>query len=151
MQLIPIPSTFTAAPADARLAPDYYVQPDGLGAYITRLLRSCPTVFDIKATMTADLDHLTAVGLHTEPGGVVEDGALLQGEVIVQAGARIEAGAQVVGPVLICAGAIVAAGPSPSPPTTAPPRSSSPWPCRGWRMMSSRRPGSGYTRSRCDP
>ncbi|MET8382944.1 hypothetical protein ABZV14_08080 [Streptosporangium canum] len=110
MQLIPIPRSFAAAPADARLAPDYYVQPDGLGLYITRLLRSCPTVFDIKATMTADLDHLTAVGLHTEPGGVVEDGALLQGEVIVQAGARIEAGAQVVGPVLICAGAIVAAG-----------------------------------------
>ncbi|SFI08960.1 bifunctional UDP-N-acetylglucosamine pyrophosphorylase / Glucosamine-1-phosphate N-acetyltransferase [Streptosporangium canum] len=108
MQLIPGP--FTTAPADIRLAPDYYFQPDDLGPYIMRLLKSCPTVFDIKSTMAADLDHLAAAGLYAEPRGVVEDGALLQGEVIVQAGARIEAGAQVVGPALICTGAIVSAG-----------------------------------------
>ncbi|WP_433253906.1 hypothetical protein ACQPYK_11310 [Streptosporangium sp. CA-135522] len=108
MQLIP--NSCTAPPAHAQLAPDYYFQPDGLGSYITRLLRSCSTVFDIKATMAADLDRLSVAGLHAEPCGIVETGALLCGEVIIQAGARIEAGAQVIGPVLICTGAIVAAG-----------------------------------------
>lgn len=58
--------------------------------------------------MAADLDH---GGEDLREGqGVVEDGALLQGDVIVQTGARIEAGAQVIGPVLVCAGAVVAAG-----------------------------------------
>ncbi|MEU5444589.1 LbetaH domain-containing protein [Streptomyces griseofuscus] len=102
----PIPSTAPAA--DGRLTPAYYVRPEGLGPYITRLLTGCSTVFDIKATMAADLDH---GGEDLRAGqGVVEDGALLQGDVIVQTGARIEAGAQVMGPVLVCAGAVVAAG-----------------------------------------
>ncbi|GAA4221595.1 bifunctional UDP-N-acetylglucosamine pyrophosphorylase/glucosamine-1-phosphate N-acetyltransferase [Streptosporangium album] len=100
----------TAHAVDARLAPDYYFHPDGLDSYITQVLRNCRTVFDIKPAMTADLDDPAAAGLYDAPRGVVEDGALLRGEVIVQAGARIEAGAQVIGPVLICAGAIVAAG-----------------------------------------
>ncbi|MFF5027804.1 hypothetical protein ACFY2J_26835 [Streptomyces collinus] len=102
----PIPSTAPAA--DDRLTPAYYVRPEGLGPYIARLLASCSNVFDIKATMAADLDH---GGEDLRAGqGMVEDGALLQGDVIVQAGARIEAGAQVIGPVLVCAGAVVAAG-----------------------------------------
>lgn len=99
-----------ARTADARLAPDYYFRSDGLGAYITGLLSNCRTVFDIKPAMTADLDNPVAVGLEGLPRGVVEAGALLRGEVIVEAGARVEAGAQIVGPVLICAGAVVAAG-----------------------------------------
>ncbi|MEU4077564.1 hypothetical protein [Streptomyces venezuelae] len=102
----PIPSTAPAA--DDRLTPAYYVRPEGVGRYITGLLARCSSVFDIKATMAADLDR---GGEDLRDGwGVVEDGALLQGDVIVQAGARIEAGAQVIGPVLVCAGAVVAAG-----------------------------------------
>ncbi|OLO25927.1 hypothetical protein PZ61_0236635 [Streptomyces sp. MNU77] len=102
----PIPSTEPAA--DVRLTPTYYFRPEGLGPYVTGLLNRCPSVFDIKAAMAADLGHR---GEDLREGqGVVEDGALLQGDVIVQAGARIEAGAQVTGPVLVCAGAVVAAG-----------------------------------------
>lgn len=107
MPAIPAPSPALAA--DARLVPAYYLRPEGLGPYITGLLESCRSVFDIKPAMAADLDD-RAVRLRDEHRGIVEDGALVQGEVIVQAGARIEAGAQVIGPVLICAGAVVAAG-----------------------------------------
>lgn len=102
----PVPSTALAA--DARLAPAYYFRPEGLGPYVTGLLDGCARVFDIKASMAADLDH---GGEYLHDGhGVIEDGALIQGEVIVQAGARIEAGAQVIGPALICTGTVVAAG-----------------------------------------
>lgn len=59
--------------------------------------------------MAADLND-RAARLRDAHRDVVEDGALVQGDVIVQAGARIEAGAQVIGPVLICTGAVVAAG-----------------------------------------
>lgn len=104
---IPVPSTALAA--DARLAPAYYFRSDGLGPYVTALLASCRSVFDIKAAMTADLDN-GAARLRDGNGGVVEDGALLHGEVVVQVGARIEAGAQIVGPVLICTGTVVSAG-----------------------------------------
>ncbi|WP_416971998.1 hypothetical protein [Streptomyces sp. 4F14] len=96
-----------ALAADPRLAPSYYVQPDGLGLYVTALLKRCHSVFDIKAAMTADLDD--GVLLRCDDG-IVEAGALIQGEVMVQAGARIEAGAQVIGPVLVCAGSVVSAG-----------------------------------------
>ncbi|MEU5324206.1 hypothetical protein AB0G67_46960 [Streptomyces sp. NPDC021056] len=103
-----IPAPLSARAADARLSPAYYVRADGLGPYITDLLENCHTVFDIKPAMAADLDD--AAGLRNEHSGVVEEGALVQGDVVVQAGGRIEAGAQVVGPVLICTGAVVAAG-----------------------------------------
>ncbi|MER6121389.1 hypothetical protein ABT173_01555 [Streptomyces sp. NPDC001795] len=102
----PVPSMALAA--DDRLAPAYYIRPEGLDPYLTRLLAGCSSVFHIKATMAADLDHGRTDFRAGQ--GVVEDGALLQGDVIVQAGARIEAGAQVMGPVLVCAGAVVAAG-----------------------------------------
>ncbi|WP_416968240.1 hypothetical protein [Streptomyces sp. 4F14] len=102
----PVPSTAPAV--DARLAPDYYFRSECLGPYVARLLEGCSSVFGIKAAMAADLD---AGGEQLREGqGVVEDGALLHGDVIVQARARIEAGAQVIGPVLVCAGAVVAAG-----------------------------------------
>lgn len=98
----------TALAADARLTPAYYIRSEGLGPYVTALLAGCTTVFDIKAAMAS---HLDQGGEHLRDGqGVVEDGALLQGEVIVQTGARIKAGAQVIGPVLICTSAVVAAG-----------------------------------------
>lgn len=103
----PVPPLALAV--DARLAPAYYFRSDGLGPYVTGLLASSPSVFDIKAVMAADLGN-GAARLRDGHGGVVEDGAMLHGEVIVQAGARIEAGAQIVGPVLICTGAVVSAG-----------------------------------------
>ncbi|MFD9285298.1 hypothetical protein ACFWD7_50265 [Streptomyces mirabilis] len=102
----PVPRT--APITDVRLTPAYYVRPEGLGPYVAALLGRCSSVFDIKAAMAADLAH---GGEHLrDRQGVVEDGAVVQGEVIVQAGARIEAGAQVIGPVLICTGAVVAGG-----------------------------------------
>jgi len=100
------PSTMTAV--DARLMPAYYFEAESLGPYVTGLLERCPSVFDLKKTMTADLDH-DITRLHSGRG-VIEDGALLQGEVVVQAGARIEAGAQVIGPVLVCTGSVISAG-----------------------------------------
>ncbi|MFM9607575.1 hypothetical protein DF268_45130 [Streptomyces sp. V2] len=102
------PVTSTASAVDTRLTPAYYFRSEGLGAYVNRLLEGCSSVFGIKAAMAADLDRGDEE--LREGQGVVEDGALLQGDVIVQAGARIEAGAQVIGPVLVCAGAVVAAG-----------------------------------------
>lgn len=106
----PIFVASAARTADARLAPGYYFHSEGLGPYITSVLSNCRTVFDIKPAMTAYLDDPDAAGLDGVPRGVVEDGALLKGEVIVEVGARVEAGAQIIGPVLICAGAVVAAG-----------------------------------------
>ncbi|MEV7284086.1 hypothetical protein AB0O01_05890 [Streptomyces sp. NPDC093252] len=99
----------TAPAVDTRLTPSYYIRPDGLGPYVTELLATCRTVFDIKSAMAAALAD-GAERLRDQQRGVVEDGALLQGEVFVEAGARIEAGAQVIGPVLICSGAVVSAG-----------------------------------------
>ncbi|MEU0110694.1 hypothetical protein ABZ313_35760 [Streptomyces sp. NPDC006251] len=93
---------------DARLTPGYYIQADDLGPHVTGVL-ACSSVFDIKSAMAA-LFTDGADRLRDEHRGVVQDGALLEGDVIVQAGARIEAGAQVMGPVLVCAGAVVAAG-----------------------------------------
>ncbi|MCX4826509.1 hypothetical protein OG883_43515 [Streptomyces sp. NBC_01142] len=93
---------------DPRLAPSYYIEPDALGPYVTALLERCRSVFDIKRAMTADLDDGTL--LRSTGGGIVETGALIQGEVIVQTGARIEAGAQVIGPVLVCSGTVISAG-----------------------------------------
>ncbi|MFF4205756.1 hypothetical protein ACFYZ8_34470 [Streptomyces sp. NPDC001668] len=99
----------TASAVDARLAPSYYIQSDDLGLYVAGLLAKCRSVFEIKTAMAADLAE-GAEDLQDQGTGIVEDGALLQGKVFVQAGARIEAGAQVVGPVLICSGAVVSAG-----------------------------------------
>ncbi|MEU9833536.1 hypothetical protein AB0D67_18620 [Streptosporangium sp. NPDC048047] len=93
---------------DERLAPGYYVQVGDLTPRIAQLLARCTTVFDIKDAMAADLDGFTGAG--EEPRGAVEDGALIEGDVIVQAGARVEQGARIAGPVLICAGAVIAAG-----------------------------------------
>jgi NDP-sugar pyrophosphorylase family protein len=99
-----------AAPAvDVRLTPAYYLQADGLGPYVTGLLRRCPSVLGIKGMAAADLDHLTDL-LPAESTGIIEAGAHIQGLVIVQAGARVEAGAHIIGPVLVCSGAEVAAG-----------------------------------------
>ncbi|MFD8981620.1 hypothetical protein [Streptomyces sp. NPDC059564] len=90
------------------ITPAYYLRHDQLGTYVTGLLVRCTTVFDIKPTLTDDLDHPSRHGL--TGGGVIEEGAHVTGTVIVQPGARIEAGARVVGPVLVCEGAVVAAG-----------------------------------------
>jgi len=107
MQPMPSAPSVTVA-GDVRLTPGYYIQADQLGTHVSTLL-ACSTIFDIKAAMatllTGSVDQL-----RDEPGGVVEQGALVQGDVIVQAGARVEAGAQVIGPILICTGAVVAAG-----------------------------------------
>ncbi|MFF0309316.1 hypothetical protein ACFYSC_17960 [Streptosporangium sp. NPDC004379] len=92
---------------DERLAPGYYVQVGDLTPRIAQLPARCTTVFDIKDAMAADLDGFTGAG--EEPRGAVEDGALIEGDVIVQAGARVEQGARIAGPVLICAGAVIAA------------------------------------------
>ncbi|MER7514259.1 hypothetical protein ABTX82_38985 [Streptomyces lavendulae] len=91
------------------LTPAYYLSDPQLGAYISGLLARCTSVFDIKPTLTTDLDHPGAVGLH-DRGGLIEPGAHVSGDVIVQSGARIEAGARVSGPVLVCEGAVIAAG-----------------------------------------
>lgn len=104
---ISVPSTASAA--DGRLTPAYYFRSDGLGPYVTGLLARCRSVFDIKGFMARDLGN-SAARLGDGQGGVVEDGAALFGEVVVQSGARIEAGARVVGPVLICTGTVVSAG-----------------------------------------
>ncbi|MGW2838554.1 hypothetical protein ACWCWD_12230 [Streptomyces sp. NPDC001493] len=104
-----MPSTPSpTAAGDVRLAPGYYFRSDDLGSHVTSLLE-CSSVFGIKAAMV-ELLSSAAAGLRDEHCGVVEEGALLQGDVIVQAGARVEAGAQVVGPALICTGTVVAAG-----------------------------------------
>lgn len=101
----------TSPPAvDARLTPDYYVRATGLSSFIEDLLAACRTVFDIKTTIALVLDSPSASGLVPAQRGVVERGAEVQGEVIVEAGARIEAGARVVGPVLVCSGAVIARG-----------------------------------------
>lgn len=99
------PST---AAGDVRLSPRYYIRSDDLGAHVISLL-GCPSVFDIKAAVVKLLSR-AALGLRDEHCGAVEEGALLYGDVVVQAGARVEAGAQVVGPALICTGAVVGAG-----------------------------------------
>ncbi|MBP0932522.1 hypothetical protein J0X20_02640 [Streptomyces sp. KCTC 0041BP] len=91
------------------LTPAYYLADAQLGPYMIGLLARCSSVFAIKATLSADLDNPAAVGLD-DRGGVIEPGAHVSGDVIVQSGARIEAGARVTGPVLVCEGAVVAAG-----------------------------------------
>ncbi|MFE9852781.1 hypothetical protein ACFYPN_28855 [Streptomyces sp. NPDC005576] len=93
---------------DVRLTPGYYFRSHDLEPHVSRLL-ACPSVFAIKDA-TASLLSRAGGRLQGETGGVIEEGALLQGDVFVQAGARVEAGAQIVGPVLICTGAVVAAG-----------------------------------------
>ncbi|MFF7966792.1 hypothetical protein ACFZC3_15675 [Streptomyces sp. NPDC007903] len=105
------PTLLTPAPEIAvdELAPDYYLSGDQLGPYITGLLARCRTVFDIKPVLTGDLDAPAAAGL-ADRSGVIEDGAYVTGDVIVQRGARVEAGARVSGPVLVCEGAVISAG-----------------------------------------
>jgi bifunctional UDP-N-acetylglucosamine pyrophosphorylase/glucosamine-1-phosphate N-acetyltransferase len=103
-----IPTLSAAHVADVRFTPAYYFQSGEVGPYVQGLLRGCRSVFGIKAAMAADLDR--GAERLSNGHGVVEEGALLQGEVVVQAGARIEAGAQVIGPVLICTGAVISAG-----------------------------------------
>ncbi|WP_405772644.1 hypothetical protein OHU34_44055 (plasmid) [Streptomyces sp. NBC_00080] len=93
---------------DTRLMSAYYFGTEGLGSYVTALLERCPSVFDLKEAMTADLDR--EITRLRSGHGVIEDGAKLKGEVIVQAGARIEAGAQIIGPVLVCTGSVISAG-----------------------------------------
>jgi bifunctional UDP-N-acetylglucosamine pyrophosphorylase/glucosamine-1-phosphate N-acetyltransferase len=93
---------------DVRLRPAYYFSTECLGPYITGLLERCTSIFELKKAMATDLAHGNA-GV-SDGRGVVENGALLQGEVIVQAGARIEAGARVIGPVLVCTGSVLSAG-----------------------------------------
>ncbi len=100
------PSTRSAV--DTRLRPAYYFGTESLGSYVTGLLARCPSVFDLKKTMAADLDHEITRLRHGH--GVIEDGALHQGEVVVHAGARIETSAQVIGPVLVCTGSVISAG-----------------------------------------
>ncbi|MBT2458271.1 hypothetical protein [Streptomyces sp. ISL-86] len=95
---------------DARLTTAYYLDADGLGPYVTSLLARCRSVFDVKPLLTADLDNPSACGLNTDRGGVIDPGALVEGEVILQCGARIEAGAMVFGPALICTGSVISAG-----------------------------------------
>ncbi|WP_372408852.1 hypothetical protein [Streptomyces luteireticuli] len=106
-QRSPVP---TATTRDERLSTGYYIDSAAVGGYVARLLARCRTVFDVKPRLTADLDAPAISGLDADRGGVIEDGALCQGNVIVQAGARVEAGAQVVGPALICSGSVVGAG-----------------------------------------
>ncbi len=105
-----VPASGAAHAADVRLTPGYYLRADGLGPCITGLLECCRTVFDIKPAMMAGLGDPAVRGLAGGQAGAAEPGALLEGEVYVQAGARVENGAQVIGPVLVCAGAVVSAG-----------------------------------------
>ncbi|MFK0173441.1 hypothetical protein ACIQU5_32135 [Streptomyces sp. NPDC090306] len=93
---------------DSRLTPGYYVRPDGLDPFIARLLAGCRTVADIKGAMAQALTALPAGAAQT--GGVIEDGADIDGLVVVQPGARIEAGARVSGPVLVCSDTVIARG-----------------------------------------
>ncbi|MFE2672529.1 LbetaH domain-containing protein [Streptomyces hygroscopicus] len=95
---------------DVRLTPSYYVQPAGIGGFVEGLLATCRTVFDVKGAITLGLDSPAAAGLLPVERGVVEAGAVVEGEVIVEAGARVEAGAWVVGPVLICSGTVISRG-----------------------------------------
>ncbi|MBL1100122.1 hypothetical protein [Streptomyces coffeae] len=104
------PSTAGTAAVDVRLTPSYYVHAAGLGGFIEGLLATCRTVFDVKGAITLGLDSPAAAGLLPAERGVVEAGAVVDGDVIVEAGARVEAGAWVVGPVLICSGAIISRG-----------------------------------------
>ncbi|MCJ1678519.1 hypothetical protein MTF65_14410 [Streptomyces sp. APSN-46.1] len=106
----PITTPPAAETKDIRLTTGYYLDPDGLGDYITGLLARCTTVFDIKPLLTADLDDPAASGLNADRDGHISPGALVEGEVIVQAGARVEKGAMVLGPVLICTGSVISAG-----------------------------------------
>ncbi|MGW5335646.1 hypothetical protein [Streptomyces bauhiniae] len=106
--LTPVPET-VREPVTDELTPGYYLSGHQLGPYVSGLLARCRTVFDIKPVMTGDLDTLVAAGL-TDRSGVIEDGAHITGDVIVQHGARIEAGARVTGPVLVCEGAVISAG-----------------------------------------
>jgi bifunctional UDP-N-acetylglucosamine pyrophosphorylase/glucosamine-1-phosphate N-acetyltransferase len=106
----PILSAAADPAVDVRLTPGYYFEAAGLGTFVEELLATCRTVFDIKAAMTLVLDAPDAAGLITSERGVVEDGADVDGTVIVQSGARIEAGARVSGPVLVCTGAVIARG-----------------------------------------
>ncbi|MCX5078920.1 hypothetical protein OG321_41710 [Streptomyces sp. NBC_00424] len=101
------PSSGTETVID-ELTPAYYLSSEDIGPYISGLLARCISVFDIKPTLIADLDR-PAAGL-SDRGGVIEPGAHVSGDVIVQSGARIEAGARVIGPVLVCEGAVIAAG-----------------------------------------
>ncbi|WP_275462084.1 hypothetical protein [Streptomyces noursei] len=113
MSYSPVPPTSAARPApqpvDERLTPAYYLQAAGLGP-VERVLRCCPSVFDIKGAIALALDVPEAAGLLPTSGGLIEDGADLHGRVIVQEGARIEAGARIVGPVLICSGSVISSG-----------------------------------------
>lgn len=103
------PDPPTTRGIDAYLTPAYYFRiGEELGPYVQTLLRRCRSIFDIKATMAADLDR--DAECLSEENGVVEEGAMIQGKVVVQANARIEAGAQVIGPVLVCADTVVSAG-----------------------------------------
>ncbi|OMI37121.1 hypothetical protein [Streptomyces sparsogenes] len=95
---------------DVRLTPSHYVQPAGLGGFVEGLLATCRTVFDVKGAITLGLDSPAAAGVLPVGRGVVEAGAVVEGEVIVEAGARVEAGAWVVGPVLICSGTVISRG-----------------------------------------
>ncbi|MCK8680162.1 hypothetical protein [Streptomyces lichenis] len=100
----------SATIADPRLAAGYYLRGDGLGPYVSGLLARAGTVFDIKPLLVADLDHPATHGLYDDREGVIEPGALVEGDVIVQGGARVESGAMVFGPALICTGSVVSAG-----------------------------------------
>jgi bifunctional UDP-N-acetylglucosamine pyrophosphorylase/glucosamine-1-phosphate N-acetyltransferase len=104
------PTTASTPATDIRLTTGYYLDPGGLGDYITALLARCTTVFDVKPLLTADLDDPAASGLDADRGGHIAAGALIEGEVIVQSGARIEKGAMVTGPALICTGSVISTG-----------------------------------------
>ncbi|MEV5985719.1 hypothetical protein AB0L85_11920 [Streptomyces sp. NPDC052051] len=104
------PVTRPAAPApapDIRLTPGYYITAT-TSSFIAGLLESCRTVFDIKAALTLALN--APQNLLPVRRGSFDDGAVIEGDVIVQAGARIEAGARVVGPVLVCSGSVISSG-----------------------------------------
>ncbi|MGH3431061.1 MAG: hypothetical protein ACRDRI_17115 [Pseudonocardiaceae bacterium] len=95
---------------DYRITPQYYVNTDLVSdPVIFKLLKSCPTVFDIKRTIVDLLADRLDVTL-PQPSGVIEPGATVRGKVIVAPGAVIAAGAVVTGPVLVCPGAVIAAG-----------------------------------------
>lgn len=106
----PTLSTATTPAVDVRLTPAYYILADGLGGFVEGLLGTCQTVFDIKAAMALALDAPASAGLLPSERGDVEDGASVQGEVIIEPGARVEAGARIIGPVLICSGAVISGG-----------------------------------------
>ncbi|WP_439681706.1 hypothetical protein [Embleya sp. MST-111070] len=100
--------TPTSPHPDERLTPAYYIDPARTPHhYIRDVLARCATVFDVKPTIAADLDHLTAAVADTAD---VHPDARLSGAVRVEDGVRIEAGATIAGPVLICAGAVIGSG-----------------------------------------